>query len=357
MFQGRCKDFITTLHKQTGNERKKNAAALNIVKMKLTPNTKQVPTPTARNCITPTRHGMKTLVVRRLLISSSFRDPQGMSVEKGWNRKGIQVARPNGSSDAFKSLPFVPWGHKAKDLPEYTFTNSCPLDNTLMVLTYLLDTYSNIRAFVSRDDLPNPETAAAVVECVNLVGKFKFNHAKKHGMLNVAKYDKLVRAEQGRLSRKHVVFDMWYSESEMVGNALNDILRVFEEVSTCPDHTVTTQLATGQYWQKSTAKIVADMNGETKLRRCPREGCANQLVSQRLQYQTQDYPVPIVILSPTMDYDSCEHGTKFDDVPLPINVCHKVYKLAAASLFQKHPNHYFSVSMGRRVTSVQQLDK
>ncbi|CAG7828689.1 unnamed protein product [Allacma fusca] len=120
----------------------------------------------------------------------------------------------------------------------------------------------------------------------NLVGKFKFNHAK-HWMMNVAKYDKFVMAEQGRMSGKHIVFDMWYSESEMVDNALIDILCVFEEVSTCPDHTVTTPLATGQYWQKTTAKIVADMNGEAKLRRCSHEGCANQLVSQRLQYQTQ----------------------------------------------------------------------
>ncbi|CAG7831943.1 unnamed protein product, partial [Allacma fusca] len=129
----------------------------------------------------------------------------------------------------------------------------------------------------------------------------------------------------------------------MVGKALNDIFRVFEEVSKCRDHTVTTPLATGHYWEKTTAKIVANMNGESKLRLCPHPGCSNRLISQRLHYQQQYDPVPIVLLSPTMDANSSERGTKFDDVPLQINVCHKLYKLAAASLFQKNPNHYFTV--------------
>ncbi|CAG7827325.1 unnamed protein product, partial [Allacma fusca] len=307
----RCKDFLATLHKQTGNEGKKNAAALKIVKPTPTPNAKQVLTTTAENFMTPKRHSVKTQ--KRLLTSASFHNQQGMSVEEGWNRKGVQVAQPNGSSDTLKGLSFVPWEIR----PKYMFTNSCALDNTLM---------------------------------------FKFNHAKKHWMLNVTKYDKFVNAEQGRLSKQNVVFDMWYSEYEMVGKALNGILRVFEEVSKCPEHTVTTPLATGHNWEKTTGKI--DMNAETKLRLCPHQGYRNRLVSQRMHYQQQYDPVPIVILSPTMDADSCEHATKFDDVPLQINVCQKLYKLAAASLFQKKSKSLLhSVSMGRRASSVQQPDK
>lgn len=144
--------------------------------------------------------------------------------EEHWGENKQPVAHKTYEGHIFITVPFIRWAQLASDTPEYKFDNTCPWDNTMMVLSFLYQRDSSFRSFLQNNDIIQKEILVTVL---NTIRDKKFNLARKiwlESMLN----DKVLRAPATN--------DMYGSEFEKSVQPLLPLFRDYEELKTCPVH-------------------------------------------------------------------------------------------------------------------------
>lgn len=144
--------------------------------------------------------------------------------EEHWGETKQPVAHRTYESHIFTTVPFIRWAHHASDTPDYKFTNTCPWDNTMMILSFLYQRDSSFRSFLKNNDVIQKEMLVLVL---NTIRDKKFNLARKiwlESMLN----EKVLRAPASN--------NMHGSEFMKSVEPLLPLFRGYEELHTCPVH-------------------------------------------------------------------------------------------------------------------------
>ena len=81
-------------------------------------------------------------------------------------------------------IPMIPWGLNLTCRPQYVFKDTCPLDNTMMILSFLYEHDSSFRSFLHMRDM---KEKAYIQNCLKLIREHKFNLARRLWMESMLK--------------------------------------------------------------------------------------------------------------------------------------------------------------------------
>ncbi|CAG7660681.1 unnamed protein product, partial [Allacma fusca] len=343
VLKGLCNDFEASL-------REKDAAEKRILKFHqvVTPKRATI-APNRKLSIHPSRTRCGSTMNRGTDASKSFRFPDIDEMKECWSKKGVPVARRTNTYTVFDRLKFVLWAHHATDNVGTTFTNTCPLDNGLMIINFLLECYTDIREFFHRRDGPGQHVRANILRVIDYVREDKFNTAKKHWLLyvlNCKTFKDLLT------SSSHVVYDMLGCEDRYVLTPLRQILEVFEVLHNCPTHGETRTPTSLQYEVYSVQGFLNLANGGnggtgingsgTGYRKCPMLKCNNKEGSWRITFQGMYKPVPFFAIGVMPPRNLMSVGQQLRDVPSVVELSDSQYKLVAATVY-RCDNHFVTL--------------
>ena len=90
--------------------------------------------------------------------------------------QGTKIIYPCAEPRTILGIPMIPCGPYTADRLQWVFTDTCHLDNTMMILSYLYEHDSIFRYFLQMRDLKEKRYMR---QCVQLIREHKFNLARR----------------------------------------------------------------------------------------------------------------------------------------------------------------------------------
>ena len=252
---------------------------------------------------------------------------------EGWKSRKHRNRGPTNDSTAWLDLPgieFIPWGKLATDKSLYKFTNTCPIDNTMMVLQILYSKYARVRTYFSET---TDQIAIQLREIIQAVIAKRFNDAKAMWMQRVAKDNNYV------LSRSNAN-SLWGAEDY---RALDPIRSIFEghfyEVLTClnPVHAeYRMDVMNMASYVHATVNEAADKINKTS----PTEHCTKDSACEAGFHR--DVYADVGAVPPFLYIHLAGLGGKpsdrIDDIPTEIRLADEPFELVACNLetYERH---------------------
>ncbi|CAG7787128.1 unnamed protein product [Allacma fusca] len=343
VLKGLCNDFEASL-------REKDAAEKRVLKYHqvVTPKRATI-VPKRKLTIPPSRTHCGSTMNTGVDSSKSFRFPDMDEMKECWSKNGVPVTQRTNTDTVFDRLKFVLWAHHATDNVGTRFTNTCPLDNGLIIINFLLECYTDVREFFHRGDGPGQHIRENILRVIDYIREDKCNAAKKHWLLHVLNCKTF---NDLSTSKSDVVYDMLGCEDSYVLAPLRQILEVFEVLHDCPIHGETrtpTSLQYEVYSVQSFLNLANGGNGGTGIngsgtgyRKCPVLNCKNKEGSWRIRCQGMYKPVQFFVIGVMPPRNLMSVGQQLRDVPSVVELSDSQYKLVATTVYRSD-NHFVTL--------------
>ena len=299
MFEGRIKAFETEI---------KEFVARNAETRALERQQRNV-----KNNITPTGRGRKGLQPK---VLDSGNERRSYLDKETWQQRGTRVAQPTGEIGHFRGIPYIRWGDKATDPCNVKFTNTCTLDNIMMVFAYLYLKEKSFRTFLSSAATIIREKMSMVVILLTSSPP-RVNEARLYWIQSIA--EKQVEPN----------ITMWGEEAKWLAT-LQSLNQEYVAEFTCADHGLVSrrELILFGIVARNVEEAVRLINSGGRQKKISCTTCHRVCRPQVLQ-PASPLPVMAIDVGAVADCDS---------VPKQITVLGVIYTLVACSVHL--PGHF-----------------